>query len=102
MIKLKICILVLCALISERLEAQDKGKYKFGTITAADFNIPVEKFDSGANAVIISEIGSTSFEGNTKGFFTLIFTYYVRVKIINKNGIKIGNHEIFLYHNEEG
>ena len=102
MMKLKICTLVLCAVISVHLQAQDKGKYKFGNITAADFNIPVEKFDSGANAVIISEIGSTSFEGNTKGFFTLIFTYYMRVKIINKNGFKIGNHEIFLFHNEQG
>jgi hypothetical protein len=98
----KICILVLCAIICTQVQAQDKGKYKFGNITPADFKIPVNKFDSGANAVIISDIGSTSFEGNTKGFFTLIFTYYMRVKIINKNGFKIGNHEIYLFHNEEG
>jgi Domain of Unknown Function with PDB structure (DUF3858)/Transglutaminase-like superfamily len=99
---LRIYTLVLCTVICTHVQAQEKGNYKFGNITLADFKIPVEKFDSGANAVIISDIGSTSFEGNTKGFFTLIFTYYMRVKIINKNGFRIGSHEILLFHNEEG
>jgi hypothetical protein len=102
MVNMKICTLVLCATICVQAQAQDEGKYKFGNIATSDFTIPVEKFDSGANAVIISEIGSTSFEGNTKGFFTLVFTYYMRVKIINKNGFKIGSQEIFLYHDGQG
>src|SRR5580704_17671210 len=84
------------------VQAQDKADYKFGKITAADFNLSIEKFDSGANAVIISDIGIAKFEGNNKGSFTLIFTHYMRVKIINKNGFDVGSHEIYLFHDREG
>ncbi len=57
-----------------------------------------DKLDSGANALIIADIGSTKFDGNHKGFFTLIFTRFLRVKIMNKNGFDIGSREIPLYH----
>jgi len=82
--------------------AQNKSNYSFGGISNKDFSLPAPKFDSGANAVIIADIGSTSFEANNKGFFTLIFTRFVRVKIINKNGYDIGNYKILLYQNDEG
>ncbi len=96
---LNILIIFVCAF---HIQAQDKTNYKFGKVAAADFNVPASNLDSGANAVIISDIGSTSFEGNTKGFFTLVFTHYTRVKIMNKNGFDIGSRNIYLYHNEEG
>ena len=101
--KKRSCLIALSAILCVyHLHAQDKTNYKFGKITAADFNLSVAKLDSNANAVIISDIGSTSFEGNTKGFFTLVFTHYMRVKIMNKNGFDIGSHSILLYHNDEG
>ena len=90
--------LILCLHI---VHAQDKTVYEFGKITAADFKQDASKFDSGANAVIISEIGSTSFEANNQSFFTLVFKRYVRVKILNKNGFGIGNYELLLYHNKD-
>ena len=98
------CILfAFCACLPlHRVQAQDKSNYKFGKITPADFSLAAAKFDSGANAVIIADIGSTSFEGNNKGFFTLVFTHFMRVKIMNKNGFDAGNHQIFLYHNSDG
>src|SRR5258706_12530425 len=89
-------------LSAHHLQAQDKSNYKFGKITPADFNLAAAKFDSGANAVIIADIGSTSFEGNNKGFFTLVFTRFMRVKIMNKNGFDAGSRQIFLYHNSDG
>jgi hypothetical protein len=89
-------------IILQSLHAQDKPDYKFGKITAEDFKLTAEKFDSGANALIISDIGIAKFEGNNKGNFTLIFTHYMRVKIINKNGFDIGSREISLYHDGEG
>jgi hypothetical protein len=99
----KVCLLVFFyALCLQSVSAQDKSDYKFGKITASEFNLPVAKFDSGANAVIIADIGNTSFEGNNKGSFTLIFTRFLRVKIINKNGFDIGKYEIGLYHDAEG
>ncbi len=99
----KFPLLLLCLSLSlYHLEAQDKPGYKFGKITPEDFNLGLKKFDSGANAVIISDIGNTSFEGNNDGFFTLIFTRYMRVKIINKNGFDVGNYALLLRHNSEG
>ena len=93
------CYLFLCF---AEVQAQDKSNIKFGKISVADFNLTIEKFDSGANAVIIADIGNTSFEGNNQGFFTLIFTRFIRVKILNKNGFDIGKQQILLYHDEEG
>jgi hypothetical protein len=93
-------LVLLCLLFSLRgLFAQDKTSYKFGKITLADFNVTSPKFDSGANAVILQDVGSTHFVGNSSGFFTLVFTRYIRVKIINKNGFDIGNYRLSLYHN---
>jgi Domain of Unknown Function with PDB structure (DUF3858) len=82
--------------------AQDKTIYKFGKISPADFNLETAKFDSGASAVIIADVGNTSFEGNDKGSFTLIFTRFIRVKIMNRNGFDLGSQNILLYHNSEG
>jgi hypothetical protein len=99
----KFCLIVLYAIVGIlSLQAQSKTDFKFGKVTMADFNQSAEKFDSGANAVIIADIGSTKFEGNNKGTFTLIFTRFLRVKIVNKNGFDVGSHQIFLYHNGEG
>jgi Domain of Unknown Function with PDB structure (DUF3858)/Transglutaminase-like superfamily len=84
------------------VHGQDKPSYKFGKITPEDFNLSAEKFDSGANALIISDVGIAKFEGNDKGYFTVIFTHYMRVKIINKNGFDIGSREIDLFHNGTG
>jgi Domain of Unknown Function with PDB structure (DUF3858)/Transglutaminase-like superfamily len=84
------------------LRAQDKADFKFGKITLADFSLSADKFDSGANALIIADIGTAKFEGNNKGSFTMIFTRFMRVKIINKNGFDIGSREISLYHNHDG
>jgi hypothetical protein len=100
---LKSILFVFIACLSlHEVQAQDKSNYKFGKITPADFKLETAKFDSGANAVIIADIGSTSFEGNNKGYFTLVFTRFMRVKIINKNGFDAGNHQIMLYHNSDG
>src|SRR3954470_7994322 len=99
----KKCFIILSILLyAFHIQAQDKTSYKFGKVNPSDFNLSSSKTDSGANAVIMSDIGSTSFEGNTKGFFTLVFTHYMRVRIMNKNGFNIGSHNIYLYHDEEG
>ncbi|MEO6930065.1 MAG: transglutaminase domain-containing protein [Chitinophagaceae bacterium] len=77
--------------------AQDKSPVKFGKIEPQDFDLSGSKFDSGASAVIIADIGNSSFEGNTKGWFTLMFQRKKRIKIINKNGFGAATDEIHLY-----
>lgn len=97
-----ICLILSALMFQLALNGQDKSYIKFGKITPADFDLSKSKFDSGANAVIIADIGSTSFEGNAKGDFTLIFTRFMRVKIVNKNGFDIAENRILLYHDREG
>lgn len=101
-ISIRILLVSFGILCFNLLRAQEKSDFKFGKITAADFNLSADKFDSGANAIIIADIGTAKFEGSNKGFFNLIFTRFIRVKIINKNGFDIGSREISLYHDHEG
>src|ERR1700730_10950125 len=86
------------------LIAQEKADIKFGQITASDFDLSKHKFDSGASAIVIADIGNTSFEGNTKGFFSLLFKRVKRIKILNRNGFDAAESEIMVYNaggNEE-
>jgi hypothetical protein len=84
------------------LRAQDKLDIQFGKLSPADFDLSKQKFDSGSNAVIIADIGRTSFEGNRKSGMTMIFTRFMRVKILNKNGFDIADYRIWLYHDGKG
>jgi hypothetical protein len=66
--------------------AQEKSPATFGKVAAGDFSLPAMSFDSSANAVVIADIGSTSFIGDNRGDFSLLFKRFKRVKILNKNG----------------
>ncbi len=91
-------ILLPCLLVLQNyLSAQSKLNIKFGKISAADFDLTKNVYDTGAAAVVIADIGSTSFEGNNKGYFTLVFNRYRRVKILNKNGFDVASGEVEVY-----
>jgi hypothetical protein len=92
----------LALFLTAGLFAQDKQEFKFGKISTADFKLTADPFDSGANAVIIADVGTIKFEGNNNSSFDLVFTRFMRVKINNKNGLDIGSKEISLYHSSEG
>lgn len=79
------------------LAAQDKLSLKFGKITAADFDLSRQTFDTSAGGVYIADIGSSEFEGNSKGWFSLIFKRHARIKILKKEGFDLANVEIPLY-----
>ncbi|NCI50678.1 hypothetical protein GWC95_12140 [Sediminibacterium roseum] len=72
---------------------------KYGKITPADFNVTSPVIDSGSDAVVISDIGTSEFEGNTNGWFSVIFKRHARVKILNKNGFNAATVFIRLYSN---
>jgi hypothetical protein len=85
------------------VSAQDKTPIKFGKIIPADFAIK-QTYDSGASALILADIGKSTFEGNNKGWFSLVFKFHRRVKILNKNGMDAATVKVLLYHegsNEE-
>src|ERR1700680_502675 len=96
-------ILSLC-LLQYSLTAQDKLDIKFGQITPSDFDLSKHKFDSGASAIVIADLGNTSFVGNNKGDFSLLFKRVKRIKILNRNGFDAAESEIMVYNageNEE-
>jgi hypothetical protein len=96
--KLLLCSLFL-QLLAFSVNAQDKTTAKFGDVSAKDFATKVYNLDSNANAVVIADIGSSKIEGNSKGWFSLIFKHYKRVQILNKNGYDIANVSVELYTN---
>ncbi|MCC6288335.1 MAG: DUF3857 and transglutaminase domain-containing protein [Chitinophagaceae bacterium] len=95
--KFKHLLLVLFWFVQNYLIAQDKLNIKFGKVTSADFDLSKNKFDTGANAVVIADIGSSEFDGNNDGWFSLNYKRHTRIKILNKNGFDAANVEIPLY-----
>ncbi|HEY4107823.1 DUF3858 domain-containing protein [Puia sp.] len=87
-------------LFSSAVQAQEKiGKIpvKFGKVTPEDFNVNVESLDSSADAAVIADFGTTSFEGDSRGWFTLLFKRSKRIKIIKRAGFDAATVSIPLY-----
>lgn len=94
---LRMKALLLASLLPILLNAQKKSDHKFGKVTIADFNIASPAIDSSSNAVILADVGSSKIDGNSKGFFSLIFTHTRRIKILNKKGFDAADISIILY-----
>jgi len=63
---------------------QDNRAIRFGEVIAGDFNpSPAE---SGADAIVLAEIGSTTLEGYEEGFRT-VFTIFRRIKLLRSKGM---------------
>ncbi|MBL0273794.1 MAG: DUF3857 domain-containing protein [Chitinophagaceae bacterium] len=76
---------------------QDKVNIKFGNISEKDFATKIYTIDSNANAIVLADIGSSAIEGNTKGWFSLVYKHFKRIHILNKNGYDIADVSIRLY-----
>lgn len=70
---------------------------KFGKVTIEDLQRKIYSIDSNANAVVLSDIGEASIEGNSKFSFSISFTHHRVVHILNKNGYDEATVEIYLY-----
>jgi hypothetical protein len=86
-------------LVALQTRAQEKNKIKFGDVAEKSFATRLYPIDSNANAVVIADIGSSQIEGNSKGWFSLVYRHFKRVHILNKNGYDIANVSISLYSN---
>ncbi len=86
-------VVILCVATN----AQEKMAIKFNHVAASDFSIDKLKVDTSYGAVIIADVGSSSFEGNNKGWFSLIYKHQRRIKIINKKGFDLATVQIPLY-----
>jgi len=79
--------------------AQESPFVKFGKITPQNFQQKIYSIDSSANAVVLSDIGEATIEGNSKGWFSLLTTRHRVVHILNKSGYDFADVEVDLYTN---
>lgn len=89
--------MAIAMLLTTPLFAQDKSPVNFDKVTQADFNMYGKTVDTSYGAVVLSDIGRSSFEANEKGFFSLIFKYQRRVKVISPKGFDVATVKIPLY-----
>ena len=93
---------IILFLHTDSIRAQDKLNAKFGKIDAESFKVSSPVVDANTDAVVVFDIGRTEFEGNNKGWFTLVFRRQVRIKIINSKGIDAATFGIRLYKTSMG
>lgn len=91
------CIAVLAVLLLVQELSAQKVELKFGKVSAEDFDLSKHSFDTASGAVYLADIGKSEFEGGSKGWFTVVFTRHVRIKILNKNGFDAADFAISLY-----
>jgi hypothetical protein len=87
----------LSLLLAAEARTQDKLPVKFGKVTPEDFNVNVAALDSSAGAVVIADFGTSTFEGNPKGWFNLVFKHSRRVKILKQTAFDVATVTIPLY-----
>jgi hypothetical protein len=89
-------VLVLFALSTH---AQESPFYKFGKVGVADLQKKIYSIDSNAHAVVLSDIGDVAIEGNSKGWFSLVYKRHSVIHILNKSGYSYADVSIPLYTN---
>ncbi|MES2647303.1 MAG: DUF3857 domain-containing protein [Bacteroidota bacterium] len=94
---LKSLFTILWCLPALVIYADEKSPAKFGKINPADFEPKAYTIDSNAHAVILADIGTTEVIGSTKGWFSLEFKRYKRVRILSKNGYDAANDQVYIY-----
>lgn len=70
---------------------------KFGKVTVEDLQRKAYAVDSGAHAVVLSDIGEAEIIGNNKGSFSIKFNRHRVVHILDKNGYEEAEMRIPLY-----
>jgi len=92
--------LLLCLVLASHLslQAQDE-KPKFGKPAMADLKMTRYDKDTSAEAVILSDIGSTWFDYDKDKGFIMMFDRFLRLKILTKDGYHFADFRIYLYKN---
>jgi hypothetical protein len=91
-------LIVLFVFVQSYCYAQDKSKVQFGKVVPADFKLPLTPvIDSNTNAVILSEMGNVHFIGNKNSWFSHVYKYQFRAKILNKKAFNLAKVSIHQY-----
>lgn len=78
--------IVCCIIIfSANAFSQSKElKIKFGDVKPEDFKPQAYSIDSSADAVYLYDMGSCKYEGNTQGWFSIVFNVHERIRLLHK------------------
>ncbi|SFW33229.1 transglutaminase domain-containing protein [Chitinophaga sancti] len=90
--------LIMGCLLSLNTFSQDK--IKFGKVDPKDFSKTGFEQDTGAHAVIISDVGEVTFESDRAEGIVLQFKRHTRIKIVDKNGYDAATVRIHYYKGE--
>ena len=88
---------LLLATVSFCSLAQESPYAKFGKISLQTLHQKEYAIDSSAKAVVLSDIGEASIEGNSKGWFSVHTTRHKVVHILSKSAYDEANVEVSLY-----
>ena len=87
----------ICLLLLPALRAQDKLPVKFGKVTPDDFKVSAPAMDTAAGAVVVADFGTSTFEGNSRGWFNIVFKHSRRIRILKRNAFDAATISIPLY-----
>lgn len=100
--KLTMAFLTGIAVLSMFTALAQQLPVKFGKISPEDFTLPASPvIDSSTNAVIVADLGVTTFKGNTDGWVSYVFKRKTRIKILNKKGFDLATVKILLFTDDE-
>ena len=89
-------LLLLFTLSITQVKAQ-KVPMKFGKISKEELLMESCLFEKDANAMVLCEYGTMSFDLHPEGYFITKFYFHTRIKIFNKEGYDYANVEIPFY-----
>lgn len=76
---------------------QNIKKEKFGNITIQDFNPASTSINKDVAAVVLSDVGSTDFEGNNNGDFSVIYKRHKKILIKKSTAFDEATLKIYLW-----
>ncbi|RYY70602.1 MAG: DUF3858 domain-containing protein [Chitinophagaceae bacterium] len=77
--------------------AQENSTVNFDKINIKDFSLEGVNVDTTYGAVVLADVGKSSFITNKKGEFSLVFKYQCRIKILHQKAFDIATIKIPLY-----
>ncbi len=98
--RMRLFVFIVSCLYIFAATAQLRQSIQFGKINPAEFNTRTIFEDSTTPAIVLSDIGSTEFEGNSNGNFTLVYKHHKRILIKNRKGFDAATILIALYNGD--
>jgi len=100
-VKKKTCLLLLISLCFYATSFGQKDPMRFGKISTDDLKMESYANDPEADAVILGDFGTTTFEWSDREGFQSNFTRHLRIKVFKREAYKYGDFKIKLFGNKE-